>query len=170
MGYALKTSNSESYHPFSNCTSLYKVNLRSMAFVGFTGSINANRSMFYHCYALKRLVLPNTTNARLLADSGTSLTMFDIGDKLAYINLRCINTSTGVLVLRGAPPSIQSTTHIPAKIYVHSEYLAQYKEATGWANYAAKIFAIGGEEWVTQFGNTNEYANLTEEEYQDNYA
>ena len=170
MGYALKTSNSEGYRPFSNCTSLYKVNLRFMAFVGFTGSINANRSMFYHCYALKRLVLPNTTNARLLADSGPSLTMFDIGDKLVYINLRCINTSTGVLVLRGAPPSIQSTTHIPAKIYVHSEYMEQYKEATGWTNYATKIFAIGGEEWVTQFGSSNEYANLTEEEYQDNYA
>lgn len=170
MGYALKTSNSEGYRPFSNCTSLYKVNLRFMAFVGFTGSINANRSMFYHCYALKRLVLPNTTNARLLADSGPSLTMFDIGNKLVYINLRCINTSTGVLVLRGAPPSIQSTNSIPAKIYVYGEYLEEYKAATGWTTYAAKIFAIGGEEWVADFGSTNEYANLTEEEYQDNYA
>ena len=171
MGYALKTSRSEGYHPFRNCTSLYKVNLRSMAWVGYDGTTNTNRSMFYNCSSLKRLVLPNTTNARVLSDSsGFSLTMYDIGSKLVNINLVSINKSTGVLVLRGAPPSIQSTSSIPHRIYVHSEYLEQYKEATGWANYAAKIFAIGGEEWVTQFGTTNEYANLTEEEYQDNYA
>lgn len=170
MGYALNTAASERYHPFHSCGSLYKVNLRSMAWVGYSGSINANRSMFYHCYALKRLVLPNTTNARMLADDGPSLTMYDIGSKLVNINLRCINTSTGVLVLRGAPPSIQSTNTIPARIYVHSEYLEQYKKATGWVNYATKIFAIGGAEWVAEFGSADEYANLTEQEYADTYG
>ena len=173
MGYALKTANSEGFHPFRDCGNLHKVNLRSMAFVGTTSSINANRSMFYKCWSLKRLILPSVTNARVLADGSTpalSLTMYDIGPNCVNINLPRINTSTGVLIMRGAPATVQGTPTWPAKIYVPSANLGNYRTATTWVNAASKIFAIGGEEWVADFGSTNEYANLTEEEYQDNYA
>ena len=45
-----------------------------------------------------------------------------------------------------------------------------YKADATWSAASAYIFAIGGEEWVEQFGSSSPYANLTEQEYQDNYA
>lgn len=173
MGYALKTANSEGFHPFRDCGNLHKVNLRSMAFVGTTLTINANRSMFYKCGSLKRLILPSVTNARVLADSSTSalsLTMYDIGPNCVNINLTRINTSTGVLIMRGAPATVQGTPTWPSKIFVPSNYLEQYKEATTWVNASSKIYEIGGAEWVAEYGSSNAYANLTEQEYAENYA
>lgn len=173
MGYALKTANSEGFHPFRDCGNLHKVNLRSMAFVGTTASINATRSMFYKCGSLKRLILPSVTNARVLADSSTpalSLTMYDIGPNCVNINLTRINTSTGVLIMRGAPATVQGTPTWPSKIFVPSNYLDQYKEATTWVNASSKIYEIGGAEWGAEYGSSNAYANLTEQEYAENYA
>lgn len=172
MGYALKTANSEGFHPFRDCGNLHKVNLRSMAFVGTTANINANRSMFYKCGSLKRLILPSVTNARVLADTSTptlSLTMYDIGPNCVNINLTRINTSTGVLIMRGAPATVQGTPTWPSKIFVPSNYLDQYKEATTWVNASSKIYEIGGAEWIAEFGSADEYANLTEQEYADTY-
>ena len=96
--------------------------------------------------------------------------MLDVGDKCQTIKISKVNTITGILIMRGEPATIESGIAWPTKIFVPSLYLEQYKEATTWVNAASKIFPIGGTEWVELYGTTNEYANLTEEEYQDNYA
>lgn len=58
----------------------------------------------------------------------------------------------------------------PKRIYVPSSVLEEYKANSIWSTWSSKIFAIGGAEWITQFGSSDEYADLTEQEYQDNYA
>lgn len=59
----------------------------------------------------------------------------------------------------------------PKKVYVPANLLETYKADSNWSTYYLnKLFSIGGSEWVTQFGSANEYADLTQQEYQDNYA
>ena len=163
-----------------NCQALSKLVLSSyIGELGYSGSINTARSMFLRCYDLKRLILPKVSNYYKLSDGSgpSSFTLIDfgmisnIGSDNAQATRYGITTSTAIIIRSTSVPTVGTNLrNTMRKVYVPTDLVDAYKADATWSAASAYIFAIGGEEWVEQFGGSNEYANLTEQEYQDNYA
>lgn len=166
-----------------NCYSMTRLVLSKIGQIGYQGSINASRSILYNANKLKRLILPSVATYRMLSDTAypITLTMLDMGGKLvnfcnysssSYNSLYFgINGSTTV-VIRRATPATGNTRFINPirKLYVPESSLNDWKASTSFSGISSYIFAIGGAEWIAEFGSADEYANLTEQEYADTYG
>ncbi len=130
---------------------------------------------------LSRIILPNITtigSSFVWDGSSAGLKMIDIGPRCTSIGKNSFYPDGAVrntvLVMRAiTPPTYGDSSGYyssPKIVFVPSGSLDAYKSAMNWSRYASKTYAIGGEEWIEQFGSSDEYANLTEQEYQDNYA
>ena len=170
-------------HTFSGCSKLVKLVLRNFSgYFGYNGSINTNRSILKNCSSLKRLIMPSCVNLDLLSEgAGTPVfTMMDFGQNLSvlcrytgtsYSSALGINNST-VIVIRSTTPATGNATQIGRirKLFVPASALQEWRESSSFSPAASYIFAIGGEEWVSLYGSSSEDANLTQEEYDDNYG
>ena len=143
---------------------------------GIASNTNESRAMFRGCSSLKRLIFPKITQRgafETLTNSGFNPSMYDWGPYITSFvsnDDRAIFGESCIVIIRATtPPSIPKTPSC-LKLFVPAEVIDAYNSATYWSGVASKTYTIGGEEWVEQFGSANEYANLTEEEYQDNYA
>lgn len=168
---------------FQNCDSLYKVVLTNITTIGYNGAINMSRSNFVYCSSLRRMVLPSLVNYRMLsqASGAPSLSMVDIGPGQTTLGYNSTSytyrvygfAATTQLIVRAiTPPALGHNNNISGltKIYVPSNSVEDYKAATNWNSRASYIFAIGGAEWVAEFGSSDPYANLTAQEYADTYG
>lgn len=124
--------------------------------------------------SLKRLVMPSFVGGK---DGGNfehasyfnSCELIDFG-----INTRALYGSKdfnapGCIVIRNST-TISTKEATPAAIskyiFVPHNMLESYKTSTIWSKYAEanKIKAIGGPTWVSEFGSSDPYADLTDEE------
>lgn len=100
--------------------------------------------------------------------------MVDLGPNLSTLKHsggRGFTTSCIFVVRATTPATFNSLTTIAvSKLFVPAGSVDTYKAASVWSKVASKTYAIGGSEWVAQFGSSDEYANLSEEEYAKNYA
>lgn len=164
-----------------SCSSLYKLVLRDYSSeFGFYGTLNNDRSCMAGCTSLKRLILPNAPRLAGLAwSSKPTFQLIDLGSTFnnfrssgSSYNAGCsgINGNTKI-VLRNTTPADGSSYIVNSirKLYVPASALDDYKAAYQYASITSYIFAIGGEEWVADFGSTDEYADLTQEEKEINY-
>ena len=110
--------------------------------------------------------------------SAAGLKLIDIGTTCTSIGRNAwypkgVADKITVVVRAVIPPTYGESTGYylnPKALFVPYESLENYKTATNWSKNASVIYAIGGEEWVAQFGSSDEYANLTQQEYLNNYA
>ena len=99
----------------------------------------------------------------------------DLGEELASTygyDYKCygVYNDTRVVIRTAVPITLPSGNFLAAcqHIYVPADNLQDYK--TAWSSLASYLFAIGGSEWVEDFGSTSEFANLTTEEYESTYG
>ena len=167
---------------FSGCSKLVKLVLRDFSGdFGFSGSINNNRSILLNCSSLKRLIMPSCINIDNLSYGNTiAFGLMDFGEDFkilsrytgtGYVNGLGITNET-IIVIRSTTPATGNAVQIGRirKLFVPESSLQEWKESASFSAAAAYIFPIGGEEWVNLYGSTDEYANLTQQEYEDNYA
>lgn len=99
----------------------------------------------------------------------TQLELFDAGEDLATIGTsygtQIFASSNAVIVCRATTvPTLGCALGTLKAIYVPSSAVDDYKAATNWTTKSSIIYAIGGSEWVTEFGSSDEYADLTSQE------
>lgn len=164
-----------SSNTFGNCTNLYKIILSSCKTIGFVGNVNNQRAIFYNCNNLTRLVMPTLEKFYAIGQyngTETKLSMVDIGNKLSNIeggNKR-LSSTTSTVVIRAKSPTSSINSFLFRRLYVPSDAVEVYKNDSVWSSFASKTYAIGGAEWIAEFGSADEYANLTEQEYADTYG
>lgn len=149
-----------------------------MTTIGYGGGSNDNRGFFNYCSSLKRLVLPSIVYYNGITDYDKAdlapLTMVDLGAGLTYSNGnggRGFTTDCVFVVRAKTPATFNSLTTIAInKLFVPADSVDTYKSASVWSKVASKTYAIGGIEWIAEFGSADEYANLTEQEYADTYG
>lgn len=170
------TSSGTLSNVFRGCTSLYKLVTPNWAgTLSVTGNTNDSRGMFKGCSSLKRFIWPKLVTLANPDSGGTGVfspTMCDFGPSLSSFTGNCPRfKSTTILIMRNeTPPTFGTITSITAaKIYVPEESVDTYKEASVWSTKASIIYPIGGEEWVADYGSSDQYANLTQEEQEINY-
>lgn len=162
---------------FNGCINLSKIYLRNITHINtyFSGTNTP-----FDNVALTKIILPNLrTSGNNLFKATKNTTIIDIGPNYTTAFYQMASGSvpqkTHTYILRSTQMLSLNDTGTynfnPKAIYVPANLLDIYKSNSEWSAYWSNIiYAIGGEEWVAQFGSTDEYADLTEQEYQDNYA
>ena len=166
-------SNTNSYYvtvlPYFGATSYILPSLVNM--YGCTFAINTSN---HTNTDLKRVIAPKITLMNHFRYGSpfrycTQLELFDAGEDLATIGTSYANplfgSSKAVFVCRATTvPTLGCSLNTLKAIYVPSESIDDYKAATNWTTKSSIIYAIGGSEWVTEFGSADEYADLTSQE------
>lgn len=101
--------------------------VRSLGTITSLPNSNNNRGVFSNCYFLKSATLPSTLTS--------------IGDRVFY---GCSTMET-LTILATTPPTLANTNAIPnnlTAIYVPTESVTAYQEASGWSSFASKIQAL----------------------------
>lgn len=93
--------------------------------------------------------------------------VIDFGPDCKSIGARDNFSVPGVLVLRRTESVTEKAsvkTDYYRKIFVPETMLASYKEHSVWGTLSDRIFPIGGPTWVSEYGSSDPYADLTAEE------
>lgn len=152
------------YVGFANCSSLLNVRAKYLQFTYGT---------FNGCSKLKRVILPNLTNNNSNANGFnslrgcTNLELADIGMNLNRMGNLAFNSSgKAVVVIRSKSFTTTHNTSLSAakRIYCYSE-MYDYLKTSSHNSSPGKVFLIGGDQWVADFGSTDDWADLTQEEY-----
>lgn len=166
---------------FRNCTNLKKIDLSKVEYIGddafngcdslvgpilLLGLIDMSGNQFSYPFShtnVSALFMPNIVSAReRFGEYNRKLELLDYGSKMTSIGLYTSNNYGGIIVCRAiTPPMVSGTqghTYI-SKVFVPSDSVSNYKIATTWSDLSSKIFSIGGEEWVAEFGSDFEYAD-----------
>ena len=89
---------------------------------------------------------------------GSGADLVDFGPNTTSIRGNYLAPS--IIVCRSEePPTLIIAPTVSLYIFVPSNSVTIYKEASVWSDLGTKIKAIGGEEWVTVFGSSDEYAD-----------
>ena len=171
------TGSSTLIQMFNGCTSLYRLILSKWSTFGAAGNVNASRDWLGNCTSLTRLILPSVVSFHAISNGNTSgVTMVDLGPNYTTTNNASssgynFNSTKTVIVRAETPPSLGTSVTIAVrKLYVPADSVDLYKAAERWSARASVTYAIGGAEWIAEFGSSDEYANLTEQEYVDTYG
>lgn len=171
------TGNSTLIRMFDHCSSLYRIVLSQWRVFGAAATVNGDRNWIGNCPMLTRLILPSVTSYHAISNGNTSgVTMVDLGPNYRTTqNASSCNysfSSNKTVIIRAAtPPTLGTSVTIAVKkLYVPAESVDLYKAAARWSARASVTYAIGGEEWIAEFGSADPYANLTEQEYADTYG
>ena len=152
------------YIGFESCTSLLRVNAKYLQLTYGT---------FNGCTKLKRVIVPNLTNNDSSANGFNSfrncsnLELADIGMNLNRMGNYAFNSSgKAVVVIRSKSFTTTHNTSLSAakRIYCYYE-MYDYLKTSSHNSSPGKVFLIGGDQWVADFGSTDEWADLTQEEY-----
>ena len=162
---------------FNGCTNLSQINLRNITYID---SHYSGTNTPFDNVALTKIILPNLrTSGNNLFKATKNTTIIDIGPNYTTAFYQMASGSvpqkTHTYILRSTQMLSLNDTGTynfnPKAIYVPANLLDTYKNNSAWSSYWSNVIhAIGGEEWVTQFGSSDEYADLTQQEYLDNYA
>lgn len=155
---------SATYNGLNACTSLVYVNAKNLktAHIGFQG-----------CSSIKRIVLPNLATRNTNGYNGgsmlrqcTALELADIGSGVTYFADYAIGQDTQcTAVLRSKNFTISKNAFYNIKrIYCTSE-MYDYLHNSSYNNSSGRVYVIGGTEWVADFGSSDVWADLTQEEY-----
>lgn len=161
---------------FDHCSSLYRLVLSKWRVFGAASTTNTDRNWIGNNPLLTRLILPSVTAYNAISNATTNLTMIDLGpNHSSSTNASSVNRSypsTAIMVARATTPvSLGTSVTVGVKkLFVPAESVDLYKEAARWSARASVTYAIGGAEWIAEFGSADEYANLTEQEYADTYG
>lgn len=161
---------------FDGCSSLHRLILSKWRVFGAASAVNSERDWVGGCTNLKKLILPSATTIHGIRNAAFGVTMVDIGSNYTTSNNASSTnhafTSSIVDIVRAAtPPSLGTSVTIASKrLYVPAESVDSYKAAARWSARASVTYAIGGAEWIAEFGSADEYANLTAQEYADTYG
>lgn len=160
---------------FNGCTHLNNIYLRNITNINtyFSGTNTP-----FDNIGLQKIILPSLKTSGDYCFRGTkNTTIIDIGPNYTSLFSKMaggVTANTQTFVLR--PDRVvnvnpETYNFNPKRIYVPSNQLEAYRTDSNWSTYYAnKLYAIGGTEWTTQFGSSDEYADLTQQEYLDNYA
>lgn len=160
---------------FVGCAALKRLCI-SNSMSGFSANLstNSSRAAISLCTSLARVILPKVTVVGALYtanDAGrNALEMMDWGPTVTMVgsNDQKTNSNTILVCRATTPPSFNILTSLTVgRVYVPSSALSSYQSSTVWAT--ASLYAIGGAEWIAEFGSSDEYANLTNEEKLINY-
>ena len=162
---------------FYNNQKLVKLNCASVTSFGCTASLNDSRSWMKHCYAFKRLILPSVVTYGRFSE-GTKrnsyfpqVEMIDLGHNAGVAGQQIEEfQNTTVIIRNETPKSGGSINASGIKLFVPANSVESYKTTSPWSSAATSTYAIGGAEWIAEFGSADEYANLTEQEYTDTYG
>ncbi len=129
---------------FRNCSSLSSITLpESLISLGY--------NCFIECTSLTSITLPEgvTSLGEYCFMGCSSLTSIILPESIASLGSYCFNGCSSLAlatVLPAIPPSLGSsafnTVNYSFSIKVRSPYVNDYKTATNWINYAAKISSI----------------------------
>lgn len=152
------------YIGFTDCTSLLRVNAKYLQLTYGT---------FNGCTKLKRVIVPNLTNNNSSANGFNSfrncsnLELVDIGMNLNRMGNLAFNSSgKAVVVIRSKSFTTTNNTSLSAakRIYCYSE-MYDYLTTSSHNSSPGKVYLIGGEQWIADFGSSDVWADLTQEEY-----
>lgn len=151
-----------SFIDFSEITSL-----GAYAFNSITGNSLPVNVILPKCTSVNNYPFYQTRVRRLyypiLEQSSTEYTHYNFGQMYLFDFGKSFKGSTrldasSTVVLRGDDYSqLSFITILPQKIYVQSSILDDFK--TQHSNVASRTYAIGGTEWTTQFGSSDEWAD-----------
>ena len=131
-------------YAFSGCTGLTSITIPN-------GVTSIGNNAFYQCSGLTNITIPNsvTSIGQQAFDGCTGLTSITIPNNVTSIGnyaFRSCTSLISVTVQATTPPTLGSnafdTNASGRKIYVPSESVEAYKEATNWSTYASDIEAI----------------------------
>lgn len=121
----------------------------------------------------KIIILDNSSVAQTLPSQAiegfASLKVLDFPKNYNFPNncmVRSNNPTNCVIVIRRQSVAgyLYTTTDANYKsIFVPANLVDTYKKTTGWTYFASKIFAIGGAEWVSEFGSSDPYADYPDQ-------
>ena len=162
---------------FDHCSALQRIILSKWRTFGSASTTNGDRNWIGNCPMLTKLILPSIVNYHAISDGNTSgFKMIDLGPN--YANTAnasscnySFNSNMTAIIRAATPPTLGTSVTIAVKkLYVPAESVDLYKAAARWSARASVTYAIGGAEWIAEFGSADEYANLTEQEYADTYG
>lgn len=162
---------------FNGCTNLTNICLRNVTYID-THYSGTNTP--FDNVGLQKIILPNLrTSGNNLFRATKSTTIIDIGPNYTSAFYQMASGSVPkkkhIYIIRSTQMLATNETGTynfdPKAIFVPANLLDTYKSNSAWSAYWYNVIhAIGGEEWVAQFGSSDEYADLTQQEYLDNYA
>lgn len=126
--------------------------------------------LVHSCTNVQRAVLPSIQTLYELYNSyntGSQLSLVDLGPNFATSSTIVNNHIANVtrMVLRGSSVvTVSSIGSTPKYLFVSESLLAEYKSNDIWSTITDKIKPIGGPTWVSEFGSSDPYADLTDEE------
>lgn len=171
---------------FNGCTALVSVDLNKVTSIGSRAFFNCENlegviviprtvtSIGVNAFSFN-VVKTNKVNAVFIHKGSADLVIDDIAFEFRT-TLQVIDAPSNIIqwgnrimsangtnvlniVCRATTPPTGNVNDTPKAIYVPLSSVDAYKSATGWSTNASKIFAIGGSEWISEFGSADEYAD-----------
>lgn len=137
---------------FSGCSMLYCLHLPKC-----TGSFHGNNVTY--CTSLKAIIFGSIQTTSYPIHQSVNAELLDVGSMITNLGQVVYFGELANLVCRATiPPSTTNLSKVQ-RIFIPSEYINAYKSATIWSDSSTKIFAIGGAEWISEFGSADEYAD-----------
>ena len=145
-------------------------------------NITRYHDTFNKCTKLQRLIVPKAAFSNAWGSMGSNLCygvhdieLIDLGANVKYLHgylrYKSNNIYSGTfknttVVFRSKSFTFSSKAVLNGcwRCYCTEEMYDYLKNST-YNSYASMVYLIGGAEWTAQFGSSDPYANLTQEEY-----
>ncbi len=122
-------------------------------------------------YKYKKYYFPMLQSSSGNQFNGSTIELIDMGENMTSItgylltNISAANMANINVICRATTPPTMANTisnysnRIPKAVYVPASSVNTYKTASKWDGCASVIYAIGGAEWIAEFGSADEYAD-----------
>lgn len=165
-------------YTFWACPNLTTIDLKNVQYFG--------SGTFQNTLKIKRIIAPNIISSSTSGFKGTNfaygsrtLQLVDFGPQMVFLPkyIRYNQNSDYGYVINGGGWSAvtvvcRSNSFTMDRLSLQciyrcycTEEMYDYLKSSTNNNYTGCVYLIGGEQWIAQFGSSDPYANLTQEEY-----